>query len=58
MKVRTKTRSAAPTKRRKPKDDDPAQYERFREAARELGTDDSPEAFDRAFGKIVPPKQP
>jgi hypothetical protein len=56
MKVRTKTRSTAPPKRRKPKADDPAQYERFRDAARELGTDDSPEAFDRAFEKIVPSK--
>lgn len=33
------------------------QYERFREAARELGTDESEEAFERAFRKIVPSKQ-
>ena len=35
---------------------DKAQYERFRQAARELGTDESEEAFARAFRKIVPPK--
>ena len=32
------------------------QYERFREAARELETNDDPEAFDRAFRKIVLPR--
>jgi hypothetical protein len=31
---------------------------RFVEAARELGCDESGEAFERAFGKIVPPKRP
>ena len=30
----------------------------FEKTARELGTDESGEAFERAFGKIVPPKQP
>jgi hypothetical protein len=35
---------------------DKAQYERFREFAREHDADDSPEAFDRHFRKIVPPK--
>ena len=33
-----------------------AQMERFIEAAREAETDDSPEAFERVFAKIVPPK--
>lgn len=34
---------------------DAKQYQRFREAARELETDDSPEAFDRMIRQIVPP---
>jgi hypothetical protein len=34
------------------------QYERFRQAARELGTDESEEAFERAFRKILRPKTP
>jgi hypothetical protein len=34
------------------------QYERFQEAARDLGVDDeeSAQRFERAFDKIVPPK--
>jgi hypothetical protein len=36
--------------------DDKEQYERFRQAARELGTDESEEAFARAFGRVVRPK--
>jgi hypothetical protein len=38
---------------RKRKADDPEQYERFRQAARDLGTDESAEAFDRAFKRII-----
>ncbi len=34
----------------------PSQRERFIEAAREAETDDSPEAFERIFAKVVPPK--
>jgi hypothetical protein len=36
-----------------------AQYERFRETARALGVDDenSGQAFEEAFRKIVPPKR-
>jgi hypothetical protein len=33
------------------------QYERFKETARKLGADESETAFERAFRKIVPPKQ-
>lgn len=44
--------------RRKPKISDSRQSERFRETARKLGTDESEEAFDRAFRKIVPPRRP
>jgi len=53
-----------PTKRRielmnnkpKPKPDDPAQYKRFLEAAREAGAEESGEAADQAFKQIVKPK--
>ncbi|MBT3071677.1 hypothetical protein KKP04_12470 [Rhodomicrobium sp. Az07] len=34
------------------------QSERFRQTARELEADETGEAFERAFGKIVPPKTP
>ena len=33
------------------------QIRRFEEAAREAGADESGEAFERAFAKIVPPKR-
>jgi hypothetical protein len=34
-----------------------SQRDRFIEIARELEIDDSPEEFERTFGKIVPPKK-
>ena len=34
------------------------QSERFIEAARELGCDEEPEAFERVFARIVPPREP
>jgi len=34
----------------------PSQRERFIEAAHDAETDDSPEAFERVFAKVVPPK--
>ncbi len=37
----------------KRKPDDKAQKERFIEKARELGADESGEAFERAFNKVV-----
>lgn len=46
------TRKAAKPK----KSTDPEQYERFVETARKLGADESPEAFDRAFKRVVAPK--
>ena len=49
-KTRTKTE---PKKTRKRKADDPEQYERFREFAREHETDDSPETFDRTFTELL-----
>jgi len=45
------------TAKRKPKVDK-AQAKRFAEAARKIGVDESGEAFERAFGRIVPPKRP
>jgi hypothetical protein len=33
------------------------QSQRFIDAAREHGADDNPEAFERLFAKIVPPKK-
>jgi hypothetical protein len=53
MTTKTSEKSAP---RRKRKLSDKEQYERFRQAARELGTDESEEAFERAFRKVVPPK--
>jgi hypothetical protein len=35
--------------------EDPAEYARFVEAARKLGVDESPDALDRAFERIIPP---
>jgi hypothetical protein len=37
-----------------PKPDDPEQSKRFIETAREIGTDEDPEAFERAFKKVIP----
>jgi hypothetical protein len=34
------------------------QYQRFVDTARQLGCDESGEAFERAFGKIAPQKRP
>lgn len=55
----TKARTTKRATRKPPsqKIEDKAQYERFREFAREHGADDDPEAFDRAFRKIVPSKE-
>ncbi len=38
--------------------DDPEQFKRFQEAAKEHGVDTSKAALDRALGKIVPAKKP
>jgi hypothetical protein len=54
----TKARTTKKAARKPPsqKIEDKAQYERFRQFAREHEADDDPEAFDRKFRKIVPPK--
>ena len=42
---------------RKSRPDEKPQSERFIETAREIGADETPEAFERVFRKIVTPKQ-
>ena len=52
MKTKASKRPASKMARtRKP--DDPEQFERFVEAAREAEVDESGEAFERAFDKIA-----
>jgi hypothetical protein len=46
----TKPRKAAARKA------DPKQFQRFVETAKKIGVDESPEALDRAFEKVVRPK--
>lgn len=53
-----KTKPPKPPAPRKGKPSDKEQYERFRQAARELGTDEGEEAFEQAFRRIVPSKKP
>jgi hypothetical protein len=45
---------AGEKQKRTPKTKDKRQYERFVETARKIGCDESEEAFDAAFKKIVP----
>jgi hypothetical protein len=49
---------AGEKQKHKPKITDKQQYERFVATARKLRVDESEEAFDRAFRKIVPAKKP
>jgi hypothetical protein len=41
----------------KPKPDNPEQFKRFIEMAREVGVDESPEAIDRGFERVVRSKR-
>jgi hypothetical protein len=50
-----KARKSPESKSRKYAADDPAQYERFRAFAREHETDESTEAFDSTFTRLVNP---
>jgi hypothetical protein len=43
-------------RKRAPKPDNPEQSKRFIDMAREIGADASKEEFERAFKKIVAPK--
>lgn len=52
----TKKPTSKPKSKRKTSD--PAQYKRFLETARAVGADEKPEAFERAFKKVVTPKRP
>lgn len=38
----------------KPEPDDPEEYKRFLETAKEVEADKGAEAFERAFAKVVP----
>jgi uncharacterized protein YgbK (DUF1537 family) len=49
---------AGEKQKRKPKLTDKRQSERFKEIAREVGADESSEAFERAMSKLVPPRHP
>jgi hypothetical protein len=49
---------AGEKQKRTPKTTDKREYERFVETARKLGCDESEEAFQRAFSKIVPARRP
>ncbi|MFZ0460017.1 MAG: hypothetical protein WAM17_16545 [Rhodoplanes sp.] len=49
--------SKASRKTAKPKEDQKAQSERFIEAARIIGVDESGKEFERAISKIVKPKR-
>ena len=56
--TKTKPTRKTATKPASRKAEDKAQYERFREFAREVQADDDVEVFDRRFRQIVPPKTP
>ena len=43
--------------KRRPEKTDKKESERFKETARALGADESPENFERVFEKLVPPKK-
>ena len=58
MTTKTKTTKKASHKPPSRKIEDKAQYERFREFAREHEADDDPEAFDRVARKIVSSRSP
>jgi hypothetical protein len=52
MKAKAPKRSEPKTPRKR-KPDNPEQFERFVEAARKVGVDETGEEFERAFGKII-----
>lgn len=56
--MRPPKKPAAAKKKSAPKKDTRPQRERFEEAARKAGVDESGEAFERAMGRIAPPKKP
>lgn len=55
--MRMKRKKTEPVQKRlKQGPDDPAEWKRFVETARKIEVDESGEAFQRAFEKIVPPR--
>lgn len=53
-----KTAGAPKKQKAKPKLSDKEQSERFKQTARELGADESGNAFEEAFKKVVRPTKP
>lgn len=45
-------------KKPKPRQDDPEQYKRFLEAAKEAEADETAKGADRAFRTVVKPRKP
>ena len=50
--------SGVMSKKPQPKPDNPAQSQRFIDAAKEAGVDETGEGFDRAFKRVVPKSAP
>jgi hypothetical protein len=58
MKTKTPRRpTEAPSRKRKRAPDDPEQFERFVEAARQAGVDETGQEFENAFAKITSSKR-
>jgi hypothetical protein len=53
MKTKASTRRPVLPLSRRQKPDNPEQFERFIEAARKIGMDESPEVLDRVFDQVV-----
>jgi hypothetical protein len=54
----TKAPKRLPKTRRTSKPDDPEEFARFVEAAQKAGVDETGEAFEQAFDKIVTSRRP
>lgn len=57
MDKKPKARSAKKKAVPKKKAPDEKQFERFVKTARELGADESGDAFEKAVGRILPPRR-
>jgi hypothetical protein len=47
-----------PAPKRKPKMTPAERHKRFLDMAREVGADEMPESFDKAFSKVTNPRKP
>lgn len=56
--AKTKTRRKVASKPPSHKAENPEQYQRFRDFAREHETDDDPASFDRSFKELVQKTRP